>query len=37
MDTYLHCDQSLATLLSGDTTDGILCDVGMPVLHGSVR
>jgi len=37
MDTYLHCDQSLATLLAGDTTDGILCDVGMPVLHGSVR
>jgi hypothetical protein len=30
-DTYLHCTQSLAELLSTDATDGILCDIGMPV------
>uniref|UniRef100_A0A7S4C0W7 Glutamine-dependent NAD(+) synthetase n=1 Tax=Chrysotila carterae TaxID=13221 RepID=A0A7S4C0W7_CHRCT len=36
-DTVLHCWQSLASLLDGDLTDGILCDVGMPVLHKNVR
>lgn len=37
MDTYLHCDQSLAAILNTDATDGILCDIGMPVLHNNVR
>lgn len=36
-DTVLHSWQSLATLLRGDYTHGILCDVGMPVLHKNVR
>lgn len=36
-DTFLHCDESLAALLQTDLTDGILCDVGMPVLHHGVR
>ncbi|PKI85565.1 NAD(+) synthase (glutamine-hydrolyzing) [Malassezia vespertilionis] len=35
-DTELHSWQVLAELLSSDLTDGILCDVGMPVLHKSV-
>jgi NAD+ synthase (glutamine-hydrolysing) len=37
MDTYLHCDQSLAKILKSDLTYGILCDIGMPVLHNNVR
>jgi NAD+ synthase (glutamine-hydrolysing) len=37
LDLYLHCDQSLAAILSSDLTDGILCDVGCPVLHRGVR
>ena len=36
-DTILHSWQSLAQLLVGDVTDGIICDVGMPVLHKNVR
>lgn len=36
-DTFLHCNESLAALLRTDLTDGILCDVGMPVLHHGVR
>lgn len=36
-DTFLHCDESLAALLATDLTDGILCDIGMPVLHHGVR
>ncbi|CAM9104348.1 unnamed protein product [Ectocarpus fasciculatus] len=36
-DTFLHCDQSLAALLSCDATDDILCDIGMPVQHLGVR
>jgi hypothetical protein len=36
-DTILHSWQSLAQLLQGDTTHGIICDVGMPVLHKNVR
>ena len=27
----------LVSLLSGDLTDGILCDIGMPVIHKNVR
>lgn len=36
-DTFLHCDESLAALLETDLTDGVLCDIGMPVLHHGVR
>ncbi|EQC40110.1 NAD+ synthase (glutamine-hydrolysing) [Saprolegnia diclina VS20] len=36
-DTFFHCWESMATLLSSDVTDGILCDIGMPVMHGGVR
>lgn len=36
-DTFQHCDESLAEILSGDLTDGILCDIGMPVMHRNVR
>ena len=36
-DTILHCWQSIASLLSGDLTDGILCDIGMPMIHKNVR
>jgi NAD+ synthase (glutamine-hydrolysing) len=37
MDTYMHCDQSLAAILSSDVTCGILCDIGMPIIHNNVR
>lgn len=37
IDTFVHCDESLAELLRGDLTDGILCDIGMPVQHRGVR
>lgn len=37
MDTYMHCDQSLAAILDSGVTCGILCDIGMPVLHNNVR
>lgn len=36
-DTFHHSWNSLASLLSDDTTDGILVAVGMPVLHAGVR
>ena len=36
-DTFLHCNESLAALLQTDLTEGILCDIGMPVLHHGVR
>eukprot|EP00928_Gymnodinium_smaydae_P098103 TRINITY_DN9046_c0_g5_i1.p1 TRINITY_DN9046_c0_g5~~TRINITY_DN9046_c0_g5_i1.p1 ORF type:complete len:796 (-),score=201.07 TRINITY_DN9046_c0_g5_i1:86-2389(-) len=35
-DTYQHAWNSLADLLSGGFTDGILCDIGMPVMHRNV-
>lgn len=37
LDTTEHSWESLADLLSGDETDDIVCDVGMPVIHGGVR
>ncbi|RYH28661.1 hypothetical protein EON65_11370 [archaeon] len=37
MDTYMHCEQSLAAILSGDATKDILVDIGCPVLHNHVR
>ena len=37
MDTFVHSWDALADLLSDDTTDGILCDIGMPVLFRGSR
>lgn len=37
VDTIEHSWECLTDLLSGDFTDGIVCDVGMPVLHAGVR
>lgn len=36
-DTVAHCWESLLRLLDSDLTDGMLVDVGMPVLHRSAR
>lgn len=37
-DTVDHCWESLAMILErGATDDGLLCDIGMPVLHNSIR
>lgn len=36
-DTFLHSWQSMETILNSDLTDGILCDIGMPVLHHDIR
>ncbi|EOD40799.1 hypothetical protein EMIHUDRAFT_460331 [Emiliania huxleyi CCMP1516] len=35
-DTLAHAWESLAALLASDLTDGILCDIGMPVMHRNV-
>lgn len=35
-DTFLHSWDSLAAILSSGSTNGILCDVGMPVMHRNV-
>ena len=37
LDTLQHTWESLATILKGGHTDGILCDIGMPVMHKNVR
>lgn len=37
MDTFHHSWMVLAALLSDETTCGILCDIGMPVMHRGVR
>ena len=37
LDTVEHSWECLTDLLSGDFTDGIVCDVGMPVIHAGVR
>jgi NAD+ synthase (glutamine-hydrolysing) len=34
---HQHCDESLADLLTTDLTNGILCDVGLPLMHRGVR
>jgi len=36
-DTFLHSYECLAEILKGALTDGILCDIGMPVMHKNVR
>eukprot|EP00439_Symbiodinium_sp_Y106_P084667 s82_g26.t1 len=35
-DTFLHAWSSMADLLKTGLTDGILCDIGMPVMHRNV-
>ena len=37
LDTLRHSWESLACILKGGYTDGILCDIGMPVMHKNVR
>lgn len=37
IDTFMHCEQSLAAILDSDVTDDILCDIGMPIMHNNVR
>ncbi|KAK2463654.1 hypothetical protein APHAL10511_004405 [Amanita phalloides] len=36
-DTVLHSWEVLAKILSSDATMGIVCDIGMPVIHKNVR
>ena len=36
-DTLRHCWESIEEILKSDLTNGILCDVGMPVSHFGVR
>uniref|UniRef100_A0A7S0ZSM8 Glutamine-dependent NAD(+) synthetase n=1 Tax=Noctiluca scintillans TaxID=2966 RepID=A0A7S0ZSM8_NOCSC len=37
MDTYHHSWECLGSILSSDLTEGILCDIGMPVMHRNVN
>lgn len=37
LDTIQHSWECLAELLAGGATHGILCDVGVPVIHRGVR
>jgi NAD+ synthase (glutamine-hydrolysing) len=37
IDTFIHCDQSLAVILESDLTVNMLCDIGCPILHNNVR
>ena len=37
LDTLRHSWESLAHILKGRHTDGILCDIGMPVMHKNIR
>jgi len=36
LDTIKHSWEVLAEILSTDLTDGIICDIGMPVVHRDV-
>jgi len=36
-DTLRHSWESLARIITGGHTDDILCDIGMPIMHKSVR
>lgn len=36
-DTIRHSWEVLAEILKSDLTDGILCDIGMPIMHQGVR
>ena len=37
IDTVQHSWEVLAELLKGDLTEGIVCDLGMPIIHRGVR
>ena len=37
LDTLRHSWESLACILKGRYTDGILCDIGMPIMHKNIR
>ena len=37
LDTLRHSWESLTCILKGGYTDGILCDIGMPIMHKNVR
>lgn len=37
LDTFFHSEQSLASILAGDYTYGILCQIGCPIMHNNVR
>ena len=36
LDTFAHSLEALAALIRTGATDGILCDIGLPVLHLSL-
>lgn len=36
-DTLRHSWEAIATLLQDDLTDGILCDIGLPIMHQNAR
>jgi len=36
-DLYLHCWEALAVIMKSPRSQGILCDVGMPVIHRNVK
>ncbi|GBG25937.1 Glutamine-dependent NAD+ synthetase [Hondaea fermentalgiana] len=36
IDTFQHSAEALADILKSGLTDGILCDIGLPMLHNSV-
>lgn len=36
-DTLRHSWECLAQILDSDLTDGILCDIGMPIMHRNAR
>jgi NAD+ synthase (glutamine-hydrolysing) len=36
-DTFLHSMQVLAKVLQDPVTEGIVCDVGMPIVHRNVK
>lgn len=36
-DVYLHAWQQMALILQDKSTHGIICDIGMPVMHRNKR
>ena len=36
-DTFLHAWESFAKIIGDDLTEGILCDIGIPIMHKNVR
>ncbi|HHZ89129.1 TPA: glutamine-dependent NAD(+) synthetase [Candidatus Poribacteria bacterium] len=36
-DTFRHAWESFAEIIGNDLTEGILCDIGMPIMHKNVR